>query len=95
MAKSKKAPEPGSDQVKTSVTLARATHARLSAIASLRGCSLNAILNEAADEIAKGLILVDKRKSPDQGIPTAGVRDRLVTPVESDDSEDGGSREAA
>jgi hypothetical protein len=39
---------------------------------------LNAILNEAADEIAKGLVLVDKRKSADQGV--ASVQEKGSAP---------------
>lgn len=49
--------------IKTSVMLDSHLHARLSALASLRGCTLSALLAEAAVEAARGVTLIDRRKS--------------------------------
>ncbi len=81
MAKRRGSTAPAGDHIRTSINLARSTHARLSALASLRGCSLNAIICEAADEIARQVVVVDKRgKSADSGDLPARGKGSVVTP---------------
>lgn len=49
--------------VKTSLVIDAHLHSRISALASLRGCTINALLVEAAEEVARGITVIDRRKS--------------------------------
>jgi hypothetical protein len=42
-------------------------HSRISALASLRGCTINALLVEAAKEAARQITVIDRRKPADRG----------------------------
>jgi uncharacterized protein YaaN involved in tellurite resistance len=53
--------------IKTSVVIDAHLHSRLSALASLRGCTTNALLVEAAEMIAKNITVIDRRKPEDHG----------------------------
>ena len=53
---------PARRTIKTSLVIDAHLHARLSALASLRGCTINALLVEAAKEVAKCIAIMDKRK---------------------------------
>jgi hypothetical protein len=95
MASRKRATAPDHDRVRTSLSLARPIHSRLCALASIRGCSINALIEEAVEQAVRGIVVMDRRKSADSGVPSAGVKDRPVAPVESDDSEGEADRQAA
>lgn len=55
--------------VKTSLVIDAHLHSRISALASLRGCTINALLVEAAEELARGITVIDRRKSEGPAIP--------------------------
>ena len=62
MASRKRATAPDHEEVRTSVCLARKTHARLSALASLRGSTINALIVGAIEDLVRELIIHDRRK---------------------------------
>jgi hypothetical protein len=65
---SRKSPGPGASRtVKTSLVLDSHLHSRISALASLRGCTINALLVEAAEEVARQITVIDRRKPAVQG----------------------------
>lgn len=53
--------------VKTSLVIDAHLHSRLSALASLRGCTINALMIEGALEVARGIAVVDRRKVSNDG----------------------------
>jgi hypothetical protein len=53
------------------------------------------LIEEAVEQAVRGIVVMDRRKSADSGVPSAGVKDRPVAPVESDDSEGEADRQAA
>lgn len=53
--------------VKTSLVIDAHLHSRLSALASLRGCTINALLVEAAEVVARQVSVIDRRKPADRG----------------------------
>lgn len=73
MAKRRNAPAPDHDSIRTSVCLARRTHARLSALASLKGCTINALIVDAVEEAVREVVIHDRRKSAGEATPTVLV----------------------
>ncbi|WP_169981409.1 hypothetical protein [Tautonia rosea] len=72
MAKRKHSPAPDHDCVRVSASLARGTHTRLSALASLRGCTISALIVEAVEEAVRGIVVMDRRKSS-ESVDSAGL----------------------
>jgi hypothetical protein len=53
------------------------------------------LIEEAVELAVRGIVVMDRRKSADSGVPSAGVKDRPAAPVESSDSGDEAIPEAA
>jgi predicted DNA-binding ribbon-helix-helix protein len=61
--------------VKTSVTLDVNLHSRISALASLRGTTIGALMAEAAEEAVRGIVVIDRRRSADQAAHSGPVKE--------------------
>lgn len=68
----KSAASPVRSTVKASLTVGVDLHARWAAAAALRGLDRNAFAVEALTEAVRGIVIIDRRKSPGRLDPASG-----------------------